>query len=418
VTAGCLAAAGHEVTGLDFDGASIDRLLAGELPVEESGLDELLRGALADGTLRFTVDPAAAGKARVVWVTYDTPVDEDDRADAEFVLERVRRVFPYLRDGQEVLVSSQLPVGSVHRLESDFASVAPGVHVRFACSPENLRLGTAISVFRRPDRIVIGTRADASRETYRELLSPFTEHIEWMSVESAEMTKHALNAFLATSVTFINEIAVLCEQVGADAGEVERGLKSEARIGARAYLAPGGAFAGGTLARDLAFLSDLGEQRHVPLHLLRAVRASNDEHKAWWRRRLLALLGGLQGRVIAIWGLTYKAGTNTLRRSASLELGLWLLDQGASVRVHDPAVHELPAAYAGLHLFASAAEALQGADALVVATAWAEYRSADLRDLARLMRRPLVLDVNHVLRPGGQAAPGVQIVTVGKAVEA
>ena len=159
-----------------------------------------------------------------------------------------------------------------------------------------------------------------------------------MSVESAEMTKHALNAFLATSVAFINEVAALCEQVGADAGEVARGLKSEGRIGPRAYLSPGGAFAGGTLARDIMFLSQLGEREHVPLHLLPSVKSSNDAHREWPQRRLEQLLGALTAHTIGVWGLTYKEGTDTLRRSSAIELCRWLVAQGASVRAHDPVV--------------------------------------------------------------------------------
>jgi UDPglucose 6-dehydrogenase len=278
----------------------------------------------------------------VIWVAYDTPVDEEDHADVNYVVERVSRLFPYLETGQEVLISSQLPVGTSRHLETLFAQARPGVDVSFSYSPENLRLGKAISVFTQPDRVVIGVRTEKSREVFARLLAPFTDHIEWMSVESAEMTKHALNAFLATSVTFINEIASICERVGADAKEVERGLKSESRIGPKAYLGPGGAFAGGTLARDIAFLTDLGQQNGLPMHLVPAVRASNDAHKHWPRRRLVDLLGDLRGKTIAVWGLTYKAGTDTLRRSSAIELCQWLREQGASVQAHDPAVKQLP----------------------------------------------------------------------------
>ena len=213
VTAACLASAGHDVTGLDFDAAIVSTLATGKAPLFEPGLDDLVKAGLASGQLHFTTDEAAAvNHADIVWIAYDTPVDDDDRADVTCVTERATRVFPHLRDEALVLISSQVPVGTTRQLELTFATEARGRRVGFAYSPENLRLGNAISAFSQPDRVVVGVRSTADRARVAALLRPFTERIEWMSVESAEMTKHALNAFLATSVTFINEIVALCEQ--------------------------------------------------------------------------------------------------------------------------------------------------------------------------------------------------------------
>jgi UDPglucose 6-dehydrogenase len=316
VTAACLASAGHDVTGLDFDAAVVSCLSNGKAPLFEPGLDDLVKAGLAGGRLRFGTHAAIVDDADIVWIAYDTPVDDDDQADVAFVTDRVTRVFPHLRDGAFVLISAQVPVGTTRHLEWTFATEARGRLVEFAYSPENLRLGNAISAFTHPDRVVVGLRSTADRERVADLLRPFTARIEWMSVESAEMTKHALNAFLATSITFINEIAALSEQVGADASEVERGLKSEARIGPKAYLSPGGAFAGGTIARDVVFLSELGHARGVATHLLSSIKPSNDAHRAWAQQRLEQLLDGVSGKTIAVWGLTYKPGTDTLRRSS------------------------------------------------------------------------------------------------------
>jgi UDPglucose 6-dehydrogenase len=195
VTAACLAAGGHDVTGLGFDPAVVAGLAAGSPPVFEPGLEELVKAGLDSDALRYTTDAAEATKAAdVVWATYDTPVDDDDRADVEYVVERIRKVFPHLRDGALVLVSSQMPVGTAHRLEQMFANESGGRTVGFGCSPEHLRLGKAIAVFTQPDRVVVSVRPQADRETVIALLRPFTARIEWMSVESAEMTKHALNA--------------------------------------------------------------------------------------------------------------------------------------------------------------------------------------------------------------------------------
>jgi len=418
VTAACLAAAGHDVIGLDADAAVVERLSRGTPPLFEPGLEDLVKSGLAAGRLRFTGDAAAAARgADLVWITIDTPVDEEDRADVESVVRAAASLFPHLRDGAVMLVSSQVPVGTTHRLESMFAETAGGRRAGFAYSPENLRLGKAIDVFTHPDRVVAGVRSEADGATITELLRPFTDRIEWMSVESAEMTKHALNAFLASSVTFINEIAALCEQVGADASEVERGLKSEARIGPKAYLSPGGAFAGGTLARDVMFLSELGRQKGVATHLLSSVKTSNDAHRQWAQRRLAQLLDGVSGRTVAVWGLTYKPGTDTLRRSSAIELCEWLGSQGAHVRAHDPAVRQLPAGVAGtIQLAGDPLAAADRASALVVATPWPEYRLVSARELAARMSGTVVLDANGFLAATVGREPGLKYLTVGKAI--
>lgn len=417
VTAACLAAGGHTVCGLDFDETVVADLSVGKAPLFEPGLDDLVNAGLASGRLRFTGDvKSAVSNADVIWVTYDTPVDDDDRADVGYVIERTRKALPLLRDGALVLVSSQVPVGTTRQLEKEFASESHGRAVSFAYAPENLRLGKAIDAFTHPDRVVAGVRSDADREKVTELFKPFTTRIEWMSVESAEMTKHALNAFLATSVTFINEVATLCEQVGADALEVERGLKSEARIGPKAYLSPGGAFAGGTLARDIVFLWQLGGAHGVSTHLLSAVKTSNDAHQEWAQHRLFQLLDGVADRQVAVWGLTYKPGTDTLRRSGAIELCRWLRQRGATVRAHDPVAKELPSDLApAVQLSASPLDAVAGASALVVATPWPEYREIAAGDVASRMARGLVLDASRFLARTLGDHPRIEYVSVGKA---
>jgi UDPglucose 6-dehydrogenase len=231
-----------------------------------------------------------------------------------------------------------------------------------------------------------------------DLFSPFCSHVEWMSIESAEMTKHALNAFLATSVTFINELARLCEEVGADAKEVERGLKSEGRIGPRAYLSPGAAFAGGTLARDLRFLVRRGRDVQVKTPLLQGVLASNDVHKNWVRQRVDQLLAGVESPVVAVLGLTYKPGTSTMRRSSAIELCRWLHGRGVRVQGHDPAVGCLPSELREvLELASSPLDALDGAHVTVLATEWPSFRGLRPTDITTRMCQARVIDPNHFL---------------------
>ncbi len=399
VTAACLASRGHEVVGLDPDAGTVERLQAGRPPLFEPGLEELIGQGLKQGTLSFTTDAkrAVAG-AEILWAAFDTPVDDDDRADVEYVARRVEEIFPHLAAGSLVLISSQVPVGTTRRFEQAYASAFPDTPVTFAYSPENLRLGKAIAVFTNPDRVVVGVRSRSDRDRVADVLRPFTDRIEWMSIESAEMTKHALNAFLAVSVTFANEIAALCEGVGADAKEVERGLKSEGRIGPKAYLAPGGAFAGGTLARDVSFLTHIGAANGRSTPLLAGVLTSNADHRLWARRTLQRLLGSLDGLCVAVWGLTYKPGTDTLRRSESVALCTWLAEQGARVQTHDPAVATLPEDLARkVTLCRTPLEAACGASALVVATEWPEYASLSAQAIVGAMRQPVVVDPNRFL---------------------
>jgi UDPglucose 6-dehydrogenase len=406
VTAACTARH-HRVTGLDFDEAVVTGLRAGRAPLHEPGLDALLAAGLAAGALQFSTDPGAAAAADVLWICYDTPVDADDRSDVPWVVERIARVLPHLRPGTPVLVSAQLPVGTCAKL----ARAHPGLH--FACSPENLRLGKAIEAFEKPARIVVGATPPA-RPALETLLAPLGAPLVWMRPESAEMVKHALNSFLALSVAYINEIAVLSETVGADAQEVAAGLKSEPRIGPRAYLGPGGPFAGGTLARDVVSLVQLGETQHIPLALIPAIKASNDRHRAWALRKVQSALPGKSPATVAVLGLAYTPGTSTLRRSAAVELCRQLAGAGIGVRAFDPLIRTPDAEHRDLTLCASAADALEGAHAVVICTEWPEFAAYDWPALLARMARPVVVDANRLVEKAVAAVPGVVYLTVGR----
>ena len=260
VTAACLASVGYEVIGIDCYPSVFYE--------EEPGLIGLLKSGRASGSLLFQAEVDYAEQADILWITFDTPVDDKDRAAVDFVLGKIRKIMPYVSESTPVIVSSQLPVGSIRKLEVEF----PNHH--FVCIPENLRHGTAVINFLHPDRCVVGIRRKEDGEKIIPLLH--FAAIEWMSVESAEMTKHAINAFLATSICFINEIAAICEVVGADPEEVERGLKTEARIGPKAYLKPGGPYTGKTLARDVEYLR---KASNMELPLLQHIHSSNEEHR-------------------------------------------------------------------------------------------------------------------------------------------
>jgi UDPglucose 6-dehydrogenase len=408
VTAACCARH-FRVAGLDFDAASIAKLSSGKAPLFEPGLDDLVAAGITAKNLAFTTDAAAAcANADILWLCYDTPVNDDDESDVDFVLGNLRRALPHLPKGALVLISSQLPVGTCAKLEAEF----PQFH--FACSPENLRLGKAIEVFSQADRFIVGIRDDAKRALLEKLFAPFTSQVIFMRTESAEMVKHALNSFLAVSVTFINEIARLCEHVGADAKEVSAGLKSDIRIGAKAYLGPGGPFAGGTLARDVVTLTQLGVAKGESLALIPAIKQSNDSHRHWVFNRLRSRLGELRGKTVAVLGLTYKTGTDTLRRSSAVELCEALLEAGCAVRAFDPVVKQLPAEPGGVTLASSAAEALRGVDAAAVCTEWPEIRQANWPEAVIAMRSRVIVDANRFLEKELKGIAGVEHLSVGR----
>jgi UDPglucose 6-dehydrogenase len=407
VTAACCARH-FQVTGLDFDEAIVSGLKQARAPILEPGLNELVQAGLDAQRLQFTTDPAeGCANAEVLWLCYDTPVNDDDESDVPFVLEKLRRCLPNLPSGALVLISSQLPVGTCRALETEFSQF------HFACSPENLRLGKALDAFEKAERVVVGIRNDAKRALLGQLFSPFTPHLLFMRTESAEMVKHALNSFLAVSITFINEVARLCEHVGADAREVSAGLKSDVRIGPKAYLGPGGPFAGGTLARDVVTLTKLAKVEGETLDLIPAIKRSNDLHRGWAFRKLQSRLRDLQGKTIAVLGLVYTANTDTLRRSAALELCQQLLAAGARVQSFDPAVKALPPELAAMKLSPDLASALSTADATVVCTEWPQFRDAPWAELVRRMRQPVIVDANSFLEAQLKALPGVEHLCVG-----
>ena len=409
VTAACCAKH-FQVVGLDFDAANVVKLNSGQAPLLEPGLNELIAAGLAAKRLSFTTDPKIACKnADVLWLTYDTPVNENDESDVGFVVGNLRSTLPSLPNDALVLVSAQLPVGTCAKLKKEF----PQFH--FACSPENLRLGKAIDSFEKAERAVVGIRSDAKKALLEELFKPFAAQVVFMRTESAEMVKHALNSFLALSITFINEIARLCEHTGADAKEVSVGLKSEARIGPKAYLGPGGPFAGGTLARDVVTLSKLAEAKGEKISVIPAIKQSNDLHRGWAFRRLQSRLGDLRGKKIAVLGLTYTTNTDTLRRSAAVELCQQLLTAGAHVSAFDPAVNHLPAELKSVSFAADVSTALTGAEAVAVCTEWPQFRQADWAKIVPTMRSSVFVDANRFLEKELKNLPGVEHLSVGRA---
>lgn len=414
VTAACLASIPYTVLGYDENEAVIGELNKAHAPIFESQLDALLSQGLSSGYLQFSSNHNEIADADVIWVTYDTPVDNNDNADIDVVMNAIINIFPFFKQNAIVLISSQLPVGSTKILKQKYAEYYPNKKVFFAYSPENLRLGKAIEIFTKPDRIVIGVDDESIKPMLKNLFQPLSDNLIWMSIASAEMTKHAINAFLATSVVFANEIASLCEYVGADASEVEKGLKSEKRIGPLAYLKPGPAFAGGTLARDVSYLINMGKKNNFQTQLFPAVIQSNLAHKKWVHRRLQEVLGTLKNKQICMLGLTYKPQTNTLRRSAVIETCEWLNQQGAKITAYDPMLNVLPEEYHYIHIKNNFSEAFSGAQAIVVSTDHADFFHISAEDILKYINPVFIFDAAGFLQKQFQQQKGITYFSVGR----
>ncbi len=370
VTAACLADLGFQVNGLDFDEKTILNLKAGVPPLYEPELEELIKKNILTQRLSFYTNPEEALRdINVLWVTFDTPVDDHDVADIPFLEHSFTQILPFIPPNTRIIISSQAPVGFTRKLESVCRESFPEKLLIFACSPENLRLGNAIKIFREPSRIIVGIRKPEHMSLFSPIFTKITDKIEWMKTESAEMTKHAINSFLATSIVFANELAIICESEGANAKEVERGLKTEDRIGPKAYLNPGLSFAGGTLARDINFLIDKSKEHKKPLHLLTSVKESNEFHKGWIQRKCIECFQDVKGIRFGILGLAYKPNTDTLRRSSAVELCNWLHKHSAIVTAYDPNIKSLPEELSNhITLKTTSTDVLTCSDCIIIAT--------------------------------------------------
>jgi UDPglucose 6-dehydrogenase len=324
-----LAELGHDVIAYDPNSDSVSSLRNGSLLVHEPQLQEMLRKNIVAGNITFTNNEIDLGQVDLLVLAYDTPVDEDDKADSDYVISEFNRIVKNLKSKVEIVVSSQLPVGSsdiIQQILQDSGRVG-----NVTVQPENLRLGMAVESFFHPARIVVGTHDGNSDDFVIELFSGIDTPIVWMHRRSAEVTKHALNAFLATSVTFMGEIAEICESVGADAKEVEIGLKSDPRIGSKAYLSPGLGFAGGTLARDVRKLSDLQSDIRTENAIFTSLLISNRHNNDWVSRSLAKIPTKEKSLRICFWGISYTENTDTLRRSEIYSLMKRLVEADAKV---------------------------------------------------------------------------------------
>jgi UDPglucose 6-dehydrogenase len=426
VTGACLADAGNEVVCVDVDAAKIARLNAGEVPIHEPGLDEMIARNREKGRLSFTTD-AKAGVAHGLFqvIAVGTPPDEDGSADLRHVLAVARTIGEHIDDYKIVITKSTVPVGTSDKVKATIAAtlIARGTQVDFdvVSNPEFLKEGAAIADFMKPDRVVVGTDNPRTAELLKVLYDPFTRNHQRMIImdlRSAELTKYAANAMLATKISFMNELANIAERFGADIEKIRIGIGSDPRIG-YSFIYPGAGYGGSCFPKDVKALARSARDVGHEARILSAVEAVNDLQKHVLFEKISAFFGGkLAGRTIAVWGLAFKPNTDDLREAPSRVLIESLWAAGAAVRAYDPvAMNEARRIYGSrpdFGLCASAAEALDGADALAICTEWQEFRSPDFGRFKNSLKQPVVFDGRNLYEPSLMARQGIRYFAIGR----
>ena len=419
VVGACLAETGNDVVCADVDAVKIDALRQNVIPIYEPGLEQLVERNQKQGRLAFTTDvPSAIGHAEVVFIAVGTPPDEDGSADLRHVLAVAEQIGEHMTRELVVVTKSTVPVGTAAKVQRAVAERAR--HPFHLCSnPEFLKEGAAVDDFLKPDRVVLGVDSDHARSVMAELYAPFVrtgKPIIFMDIASAEMTKYAANAMLATRISFMNEVANLCEQVGANVDLVRKGIGSDSRIGP-SFLFPGPGYGGSCFPKDVKALVRTAREFGTSLGVLEAVEAANDRQKKRLFEKLARALGGaLAGAHVAIWGLAFKPNTDDMREAPSLVLIERLLAEGATVTAHDPAaMHEARRRLGDRVRFAETNyDALHGADALVVVTDWNEYRHPDFGRMRGALRRGIVIDGRNLYDPAKMLTLGFTYDSIGR----
>jgi UDPglucose 6-dehydrogenase len=420
VSGACFADFGHHVTCVDKDKGKIDALLAGGIPIFEPGLDQLVHSNVAAGRLDFTLDIAAVlPQADAVFIAVGTPSRRGDgHADLSYVYAAAEEMAPLLRDGAVVVDKSTVPVGTGDEVEAIIRRKCPDLKFSVASNPEFLREGAAIDDFKRPDRVVIGVNDAHAEEVLQEIYRPLTRNdspLLVMSRRAAELTKYAANAFLATKISFINEIADLCEKVGADVVDVARGIGSDSRIGGR-FLQPGPGYGGSCFPKDTLALLKTGQDYGAPLQIVESVVKVNDDRKKAMGTKVINALGGdVAGKTVALLGLTFKANTDDMRDSPAIDIVATLQAAGITVRGYDPEGMETSkAVISGLHYCDDSYQAMDGADAVVIVTEWDAFRALDLSRAKGLLARPLLVDLRNLYSREDVEKQGLEYVAVGR----
>ncbi len=421
VAGACLAETGNDVACVDVDAAKIEGLRQNRLPIHEPGLEPLVVRNQRDGRLEFTTDVGAAvRRSDVIFIAVGTPPSEDGSADLQHVLDVARTIGRHMDRPKLVVTKSTVPVGTAERVRAEIAKhTSTPFHI--CANPEFLKEGAAVEDFMKPDRVIVGVDSAEATDVMSQLYAPFVRTgnpIIFMDLPSAEMTKYAANAMLATRISFMNQIALLCDAVGADVTLVRKGIGTDRRIGP-AFLFPGPGYGGSCFPKDVKALIRTGEDRSVSLGVLHAVEAANERQKRVLFEKLARRLGdGLRGATVAVWGLAFKAETDDVRESPALVLVEQLLGAGARVRVHDPAALASARRHLGdrVTYAKSVYDAVDGAAALAIVTEWLEYRNPDFERIKRALTQPVIVDGRNLYDPQRMARLGFIYESIGRPV--
>ena len=427
VTGACLAEAGNDVVCMDVDEAKVERLRAGEIPIYEPGLEPLVAENVAAGRLAFTTDMAeCVDHGLFQFIAVGTPPDEDGSADLRYVLDVARAIGRHMSEYRVVIDKSTVPVGTADKVRAAvgeaLAERGSATEYDVVSNPEFLKEGAAVEDFMKPDRVIVGCDNVRTAELMKELYAPFNrnhERVLTMDVRSAEMTKYAANAMLATKISFMNEVANLCERVGADVEAVRQGIGSDPRIGF-SFIYPGAGFGGSCFPKDVAALEGTAREHGYTARILQAVEAVNQDQKRVLERKIVERYGDdLTGKTFALWGLAFKPNTDDMREAPARVLMEALWARGAAVRAFDPeAMDECRRIYGerpDLTLVDGPYEAVAGADALVLMTEWKPFRSPDFAEIAQTLRDPVIFDGRNIYDDDVLAGHGLAHVSIGRA---
>jgi UDPglucose 6-dehydrogenase len=418
VSGACLSEFGHEVVCVDKDAAKVATLRAGGIPIFEPGLDDVVAANAKAGRLTFDTDLARAVRsADAVFIAVGTPSRRGDgHADLSYVFAAAEEIAAAL-DGYTVVVTkSTVPVGTSRKVEAIIRGKGGDAQFDMASNPEFLREGSALEDFRRPDRVVVGCDTERARELMREVYRPLFLNetpILFTSRETSELIKYAANAFLATKITFINEMADICEKVGGDVQDVARGIGLDGRIGKK-FLHAGPGYGGSCFPKDTLALVQTAQELGAPTRIVEAVVAVNDARKLAMARKIEAAFGGVNGKTIAVLGLTFKPNTDDMRDAPSLVILPYLQKAGAVIRAFDPEGHKEAAKHLQVDYRAGVYDALDGADGVVILTEWNEFRALDFARVKAALKTPLMVDLRNIYRPSQMAEAGFKYVSVGR----
>src|SRR6201992_2555924 len=417
VSGACLSEFGHDVVCIDKDAGKVETLRAGGIPIYEPGLDDVVAANVKAGRLSFATDYSAVPEADAVFIAVGTPSRRGDgHADLSYVYAAAEEIAASLSGYTVVVTKSTVPVGTSRKVEEIIKRVRPNADFDMASNPEFLREGSAIEDFRRPDAVVVGSDTDKARETRREVYRPLFLNetpILFTSRESSELIKYPANAFLATKITFINEMADICEKVGGNVQDVARGIGLDGRIGNK-FLHAGPGYGGSCFSKDTFALVQTAQQLGAPTRIVEAVLSVNEARKLAMARKVETAFGGLAGKTVAVLGLTFKPNTDDMRDAPSLVIVPYLQKAGAIIRAFDPEGHKEAAKHLQLDYRTDTYDALDGADGVVILTEWNEFRALDFARVKAALKAPLMVDLRNIYRPAQMAEAGFRYVSVGR----